>query len=109
MMTHRTTRPNDGIELVADDTYRHVIRCRAARWRFGLPSDMSTARCTPTSRWAVRRALIRVRHCHSQLDQDRGLMADKSPRRHQSKKSGKTMKEKRTDKKAKQVAKRAAK
>jgi len=36
-------------------------------------------------------------------------MADKSPRRHQSKKSGKTMKEKRTDKKAKQVAKRAAK
>jgi hypothetical protein len=36
-------------------------------------------------------------------------MADKSPRQHQSKKSGKTMKEKRTDKKAKQVAKRAGK
>lgn len=33
-------------------------------------------------------------------------MADKSPRQHQSKKSGKTLKEKRTDKKSKQATKR---
>jgi hypothetical protein len=32
-------------------------------------------------------------------------MADKSPRQHQSKKSGKTLKEKRVEKKAKQAAK----
>jgi hypothetical protein len=32
-------------------------------------------------------------------------MADKSPRQHQSKKSGKTLKEKRVAKKAKQAAK----
>jgi hypothetical protein len=36
-------------------------------------------------------------------------MADKSPRQHQSKKSGKTLKEKRTDKKAKVAAKRPVK
>ena len=35
-------------------------------------------------------------------------MADKSPRQHQSKKSGKTLKEKRSDKKAKQASKRPA-
>ena len=52
---------------------------------------------------------VPARHRHSQLDDDRRLMADKSPRQHQSKKSGKTMKEKRTEKKAKQVAKRPAK
>jgi hypothetical protein len=34
-------------------------------------------------------------------------MADKSPRQHQSKKSGKTLKEKRGEKKAKQETKRA--
>jgi hypothetical protein len=34
-------------------------------------------------------------------------MADKSPRQHQSKKSGKTLKEKRGEKKAKQAPKRA--
>jgi len=33
-------------------------------------------------------------------------MADKSPRQHQSKKSGKSLKEKREEKKAKQVTKR---
>ncbi len=33
-------------------------------------------------------------------------MADKSPRQHQSKKSGKTLKEKRTEKKAKSSSKR---
>jgi len=33
-------------------------------------------------------------------------MADKSPRQHQSKKSGKSLKEKRGEKKLKQVAKR---
>ena len=33
-------------------------------------------------------------------------MADKSPRQHQSKKSGKSLKEKRTEKKAKQATKR---
>jgi hypothetical protein len=32
-------------------------------------------------------------------------IADKSPRQHQSKKSGKTLKEKRVEKKAKQAAK----
>jgi hypothetical protein len=36
-------------------------------------------------------------------------MADKSPRQHQSKKSGKSLKEKRTDKKAKVAAKRPIK
>jgi hypothetical protein len=36
-----------------------------------------------------------------------GTMADKSPRQHQSKKSGKTLKEKRRDKKVKQATKRA--
>jgi hypothetical protein len=35
-------------------------------------------------------------------------MADKSPRQHQSKRSGKTLKEKRSQKKAKQATKRAA-
>jgi hypothetical protein len=35
-------------------------------------------------------------------------MADKSPRQHQSKKSGKTLKEKRGEKKLKQANKRAA-
>ena len=35
-------------------------------------------------------------------------MADKSPRQHQSKKSGKTLKEKRGEKKLKQKAKRGA-
>jgi hypothetical protein len=34
-------------------------------------------------------------------------MADKSPRQHQSKKAGKTLKEKRRDKKVKQATKRA--
>jgi hypothetical protein len=34
-------------------------------------------------------------------------MADKSPRQHQSKGSGKTVKEKRNEKKAKQATKRA--
>jgi hypothetical protein len=34
------------------------------------------------------------------------LMADKSPRQHQSKKSGKSLKEKREEKKAKQETKR---
>jgi hypothetical protein len=34
-------------------------------------------------------------------------MADKSPRQHQSKKSGKSLKEKRSEKKAKQDPKRA--
>jgi hypothetical protein len=34
------------------------------------------------------------------------LMADKSPRQHQSKKSGKSLKEKRMEKKAKQATKR---
>ena len=34
------------------------------------------------------------------------LMADKSPRQHQSKKSGKSLKEKRSEKKAKQATKR---
>jgi len=33
-------------------------------------------------------------------------MADKSPRQHQSKKSGKSLKEKRNDKKAKQATQR---
>ena len=33
-------------------------------------------------------------------------MADKSPRQHQSKKPGKSLKEKRSEKKAKQAAKR---
>ncbi len=33
-------------------------------------------------------------------------MADKSPRQHQSKKSGKSLKEKRSEKKAKQTTKR---
>ena len=33
-------------------------------------------------------------------------MADKSPRQHQTKKSGKTLKEKRTEKKAKAASKR---
>jgi hypothetical protein len=33
-------------------------------------------------------------------------MADKSPRQHQSKKAGKSIKEKRSDKKAKQATKR---
>jgi hypothetical protein len=33
-------------------------------------------------------------------------VADKSPRQHQSKKSGKTLKEKRVDKKTKQATKR---
>jgi hypothetical protein len=33
-------------------------------------------------------------------------MADKSPRQHQSKKSGKTLKEKRSDKKTKAASKR---
>ena len=36
-------------------------------------------------------------------------MADKSPRQHQSKKSGKSLKEKRTEKKAKVAAKRPVK
>ena len=35
-------------------------------------------------------------------------MADKSPRQHQSKKSGKSLKEKRTDKKTKQATKRTS-
>jgi len=35
-------------------------------------------------------------------------MADKSPRQQQSKRSGKTLKEKRSEKKAKQATKRAA-
>ena len=39
---------------------------------------------------------------------ERGAMADKSPRQHQSKKSGKSLKEKRRDKKAKQATKPAA-
>jgi hypothetical protein len=34
-------------------------------------------------------------------------MADKSPRQHQSKKSGKTLKQKREERKAKQATKRA--
>jgi len=38
---------------------------------------------------------------------DRTEMADKSPRQHQSKKSGKSLKEKRSEKKAKQDPKRA--
>jgi hypothetical protein len=37
------------------------------------------------------------------------LMADKSPRQHQSKKSGKSLKEKRNDKKAKQATQRPSK
>jgi len=37
---------------------------------------------------------------------EEGPMADKSPRQHQSKKSGKTLKEKRGEKKAKQAEKR---
>jgi hypothetical protein len=36
-------------------------------------------------------------------------MADKSPRQHQSKKSGKSLKEKRSDKKAKQATQRPSK
>jgi hypothetical protein len=36
-------------------------------------------------------------------------MADKSPRQHQTKKSGKSLKEKRTEKKAKVAAKRPIK
>jgi hypothetical protein len=38
-----------------------------------------------------------------------GTVADKSPRQHQSKKSGKSLKEKRQDKKAKVAAKRPVK
>ncbi len=41
--------------------------------------------------------------------QEPGTMADKSPRQHQSKKSGKSLKEKRVDKKTKQDAKRPIK
>jgi hypothetical protein len=45
-----------------------------------------------------------VRH-HQEAD----TMADKSPRQHQSKKSGKSLKEKRVEKKTKQDAKRPIK
>ena len=41
------------------------------------------------------------------LKRNEQAMADKSPRQHQSKKSGKSLKEKRGEKKAKQVTKRA--
>jgi hypothetical protein len=37
------------------------------------------------------------------------IMADKSPRQHQSKKSGKSLKEKRADKKTKQATRQVAK
>jgi hypothetical protein len=39
-------------------------------------------------------------------DEEHTTMADKSPRQHQSKKSGKSLKEKRTEKKGKQATKR---
>jgi hypothetical protein len=39
---------------------------------------------------------------------NRGSMSDKSPRQSESKKSGKTLKEKRVEKKAKQSTKRPA-
>jgi hypothetical protein len=45
--------------------------------------------------------------CSSRPTTRRGAMADKSPRQHQSKKSGKSLKEKRRDKKVKQATKRA--
>jgi hypothetical protein len=67
--------------------------------------------CIDGSRWPApsttsqtRRAARRI---PTTIDQRREqLMADKSPRQHQSKKSGKTLKEKRSEKKAKQVSKR---
>jgi hypothetical protein len=39
-------------------------------------------------------------------DEEHNTVADKSPRQHQSKKSGKSLKEKRTEKKGKQTTKR---
>ena len=39
-------------------------------------------------------------------DEEHTTVADKSPRQHQSKKSGKSLKEKRTEKKGKQATKR---
>ena len=39
-------------------------------------------------------------------DEEHSNVADKSPRQHQSKKSGKSLKEKRTEKKGKQATKR---
>jgi hypothetical protein len=48
---------------------------------------------------------VRCRHNVHRSDEEQ-QMADKSPRQHQSKKSGKTLKEKRGEKKAKQAKKR---
>jgi len=47
-----------------------------------------------------------IHHGHHPPNEEHTTMADKSPRQHQSKKSGKSLKEKRTEKKGKQATKR---
>ena len=67
----------------------------------------STVRTTAGVGTAATGTARRVRHPHTGPPRKEDEMADKSPRQHQSKKSGKTLKEKRSEKKAKQDPKRA--
>ena len=67
-----------------------IARCGRGRTiRAAPPSDRAAAAPPP-----------------NHLDEEHTTVADKSPRQHQSKKSGKSLKEKRTEKKGKQTTKR---
>jgi hypothetical protein len=72
---------------------------RPGGWGADRPLWCAAAR-VPCSRPPSDRAITKP------PDEEHTTVVDKSPRQHQSKKSGKSLKEKRTEKKGKQASKR---